>query len=325
MVKSINFLEKQKLEILSEEWETKKSNTEMMLFQEIWFDKTGVSIIKIIKDFIMEKGLKLYGGLALHEHLKKYKEPLYNRHDFPDYDVFSPNSWEHAKELCDKLYKMGHNLVEAKGSTLNDEQHQTYKVSVDSFYIMDITQTGCSIEQLNDKDCEKCGETLDKKCISIFNHIPAYDITYNIKSKPKIYKETYNYDTNKAIFPKKLFLCDPEWLRISMYRELTEPLSNPLRLTKIGDRLNKFNKYFPHYIEECSVDEYKNIVNKDYKNILNFIGKFIKTKQLINYGASSYNLFVQNNKEDIGSLEIMNLDQIDNIEPDISLDIEELK
>jgi hypothetical protein len=302
--KSIDFLEKQKLEILAEEWETKKSKTEMMLFEEIWFEKTGISIIKIIKDFIMEKGLKIYGGLALHEHLKKYKEPLYNRHDFPDYDVFSPNAWEHAKELCDKLYKMGHNLVETRGSTLNDAHHQTYKVSVDSFYIIDITQTGCSIEQLNANDCETCGETIDKKCISIFNHIPVYDITYNIKSTPKIYKETYNYDTNKSIFPKKLFICDPEWLRISMYRELTEPLSNPLRLPKVGARLTKFNKYFPHYVEDCSLDEYKNIVNKDYKNILNFIGKFIKTNQLINYGASSYNLFVQNNKQDVGSLEI---------------------
>jgi hypothetical protein len=306
--KTIEFLEKQKLELLSEEWEGKKTKAEIKLFEEDWFETTGMSIRNIVRDFIMEKGLKLYGGLALHEHLKKHKDPIYNRSEFPDYDVFSPNAWEHAKELADKLYKMGHELVEAKGSILNDEHHQTFKVAVDAFYILDITQVGCSIDQINNKDCETCGESIDKKCISIFNHIPAYDIKYSIKSKPKIYKETYNYDTNKAIYPKQLFLCDPEWLRISMYRELTEPLSNPLRLPKVGSRLTKFNKYFPHYVEDCSIDEYKNIVKKDFINILNFIGQFIKTNKLINYGASSYNLFVKNNKQNIGNLNISDYD-----------------
>ena len=44
-----------------------------------------------------------------------------------------------------------------------------------------------------------------------------------------------------------------------------------------------------------------------------------------NDSSSSDTLKIADINEDIGSLEIMNLDQIDNIEPDISLDIEELK
>ena len=176
--KTIELLEKKNLELLTEEFEGKKTKDHVKIFEEEWISEGGVSPMKVVRDFIMEKGLKLYGGLALHEHLKKFKEPLYDRYEFPDYDVFSPNAWEHAKELCDKLYKMGFYWVEARKSVLNDEHHQTYKVSVDTIYILDLTQSGCTNDRINNKDCKLCGESIDKKCISIFNHIPTYDINY---------------------------------------------------------------------------------------------------------------------------------------------------
>ena len=83
--------------------------------------------IQVVRDFIMEKGLKLYGGQALHEHLVKHKAGFYGKHEFPDYDVFSPDAWNHARELSDRLYKMGFYFVEARSSILNDDHHQTYK------------------------------------------------------------------------------------------------------------------------------------------------------------------------------------------------------
>ena len=66
--------------------------------------------IAIVREFIKEKGLKIYGGLALNELLKKKKAPIYGPNEFPDYDVFSPNAWEHAKELCDILVESGYQL-----------------------------------------------------------------------------------------------------------------------------------------------------------------------------------------------------------------------
>ena len=191
--KTLEFIEKNKLELLSERFEGKKTKDHVKLFEKHWIEDTGVNPMNVVRDFIMEKGLKLYGGLALHEHLKKFNDPLYDRFEFPDYDVFSPNAWEHAKELCDKLYKMGFYFVEARKSILNDEHHQTYKVSVDTIYILDLTQSGCTNEKINNGDCESCGKSLDNKCISIFNHIPSYDMNYNINSTPKIYTTTYNY------------------------------------------------------------------------------------------------------------------------------------
>ena len=77
----------------------------------------------VVRDFIKEKGLKLYGGLALHEHLKKFNAGIYKSYEFPDYDVFSPDAWNHAKELADRLHNMGFNMVEARGSILNNEYH----------------------------------------------------------------------------------------------------------------------------------------------------------------------------------------------------------
>ena len=147
-----NFYSKKKLEILTEEFEDVKNKAFVKTMEGDWVDDTGINPMNVVREFIMEKGLKLYGGLALHEHLKKFKEPLYDNSEFPDYDVFSPNAWEHAKELCDKLYNLGFYFVEARKSILNDEHHQTYKVSVDTVYILDLTQSGCTNEKLHNND-----------------------------------------------------------------------------------------------------------------------------------------------------------------------------
>ena len=37
---------------------------------------------KVVEDFIREKGLKLYGGQALHEHLEKHGAGLYTSDEF---------------------------------------------------------------------------------------------------------------------------------------------------------------------------------------------------------------------------------------------------
>ena len=53
----------------------------------------------VVRDYIKEKGLKLYGGQALHEHLVKKINQFMKIMNFLDYDVFSPDAWNHATEL----------------------------------------------------------------------------------------------------------------------------------------------------------------------------------------------------------------------------------
>ena len=254
----------------------------------------------IVRDFIKEKGLKLYGGQALHEHLAKKGKPLYKDYEFPDYDVFSPDAWNHSKELCDRLYDMGFYFVETKASIVNDEKHQTYKVSVDLIYVLDLTQIGCPPEAIKENNCDECGRSLDNKCFSFFNNIPALDILTDDKTE---YIDSYDYKTGKSKFPKKMFVCSPDWLKISMYLEMTMPLQDPKRLEKIFKRLQLFEDEFKY--SKCINDN--NSTNKtiseiienklqddpDIKKLLDFVDEFIKLNGLINYGSNTYNFYVK--------------------------------
>ena len=276
-----------------------KEKKESKSFLNTWSQDNLPNPFDITKEFIQEKGLKIYGGLALHEHLKKKKNPIYNKFEFPDYDVFSPNAWEHAKELCDNLYKMGFYFVECRSSILNNEKHQTYKVSVDMIYILDLTQSGCTSIQLKNKDCSKCGLSKDK-CISIYNNIPCYNI---LEKQQKEYTKVFDYKNDKSLYPKKLFVCSPDWLKISMYRELTEPLSNPDRLEKIGSRLELLSDKYPYLSNKCdlySTDKKTTLSKKKHidthKSVLNYLEKYLNDNNYIHHGGYAYNFFIKGSK-----------------------------
>ena len=56
-------MSKKKLEKITKKFEKEKERYEMI--QTDWIDLYGKDPIKIVRDFIIEKGLKIYGGLAL--------------------------------------------------------------------------------------------------------------------------------------------------------------------------------------------------------------------------------------------------------------------
>ena len=275
-----------------------KKKSKLKNLKNKWNKKNLPNVYEVVLDFIQNKGLKLYGGQALHEHLKIFKEGLYKKYDLPDYDVYSPNAWEHAKELAFKLNEMGYDYVEARSSILNNEVHSTFKVSVDMEYILDLTQIGC--EPIYDRQTEKKRECLncgkfdesEQKCISIFNQLPANDLkTLSKKNKSKVYTHTYDYLKDKSKYPNKIFVLTPHYLKISLYRELSEPLSNPDRLTKIHPRLQKLLKYY-EYDKKCDNLQYNKIVKKELMPVLDKVGNYIKQEKLINYGASAFNMFI---------------------------------
>jgi len=92
-------------------------------------------MIGIVEDFIKRKQLVCYGGIAINALLpddeKIYKEEI----DLPDYDFFSANALEDAKELTDIYYKEGYTEVEAKSG----QHHGTFKVYVNFLGVADIT------------------------------------------------------------------------------------------------------------------------------------------------------------------------------------------
>jgi hypothetical protein len=276
-----------------------------------WLEEYGQNPLDIVVDFIKEKGLKMYGGKALHEHLVKFKRGFYGPHEFPDYDVFSPNAWQHAKELADRLNKAGFMFVEAKGSVLNDSAHQTYKVGVGMTYVLDLTQEGCPRDDILNDTCGGCGIESEfyvgnkGKCVDVFNAIPANDLLdYNPQktgAKPKEYRKTYDFKTDKGLYPDSLFVASPEYLKISMSRELSEPLSHPDRLPKVGTRSHLFNHFFKFDNSVCKMGESDELyrhspLEGDLKKVLDFILEWSNKRELIHYGTYAYNFFIKGEK-----------------------------
>ena len=92
-------------------------------------------ILTIVEDFLAKKKLICYGGTAINNILPKFAQ-FYDRDvEIPDYDFYSSNALEDAKELADLYYNAGYEEVEAKSGV----HLGTFKVFVDFIPIADIT------------------------------------------------------------------------------------------------------------------------------------------------------------------------------------------
>jgi hypothetical protein len=92
-------------------------------------------MLQIVEDFIKRKKLVCYGGTAINNILPKYAQFYKRDIEIPDYDFFSANALDDAKELADIYYKAGYTDVEAKSGV----HYGTFKVFVNFIPIADIT------------------------------------------------------------------------------------------------------------------------------------------------------------------------------------------
>ena len=92
-------------------------------------------IIIIVENFIRNKKLVCYGGTAINNILPVNDQFYDKTLELPDYDFFSPNALDDAKELADLYSKAGYTEVEAKSGV----HHGTYKVFVNYIPVADIT------------------------------------------------------------------------------------------------------------------------------------------------------------------------------------------
>lgn len=88
----------------------------------------------VVKKFIKDKGLILYGGLAINASLPR-NEKIYKPTAIPDYDIFSTDPWKDAIELANRLYKAGYEYSEIRGGI----HKGTYKVFANMWPVADIT------------------------------------------------------------------------------------------------------------------------------------------------------------------------------------------
>lgn len=103
--------------------------------QQTVSDPDVKKIISILEDFLKKKRLVCYGGTAINNILP-LEDQFYDKNvEIPDYDFYSSNALEDAKELADIYYKAGFQEVEAKSGV----HHGTYKVFVNFLPVADIT------------------------------------------------------------------------------------------------------------------------------------------------------------------------------------------
>jgi hypothetical protein len=91
-------------------------------------------IFDIVRKFIIEHKLVLYGGMALNELLPP-KQKFYPKDILPDYDVFSPNAKKSGKELANVFKKAGYEYVEVS----EGRHYGTFRVEVNFKIVCDIT------------------------------------------------------------------------------------------------------------------------------------------------------------------------------------------
>ena len=92
-------------------------------------------IIDVLETFLKRKRLICYGGTAINNILPEYDQFYDKDIEIPDYDFYSPNALDDAKELADIYNSMGYDDVEARAAV----HVGTYKVFVNFIPIADIT------------------------------------------------------------------------------------------------------------------------------------------------------------------------------------------
>lgn len=98
--------------------------------------KDLVIATEIVKKFIIDNKLIIYGGTAIDMALKLHGDRIYPDDLLPDLDFYSPQNVEHSYQLADILYEHGYKEARA----INALHMETMKVDiVDNHWIADIT------------------------------------------------------------------------------------------------------------------------------------------------------------------------------------------
>jgi len=175
---------------------------EKQLGKDVVNSPETIKIVNIVENFLRRKKLVAYGGTAINSILPK-EDQFYNmEYELPDYDFFTPNALDDAKELCDIYVKEGFAEVEAK----NGVHEGTYKVYV--------------------------------------NFMPVADVTY-------LHKDIFNAIKKDAIRVAGIYYAPPNFLRMSMYLELSRPAGEISRWEKVLKRLTLLNKNYPLKAHNC--------------------------------------------------------------------------
>jgi hypothetical protein len=203
-------------------------------------------IIDIVEEFIKRKKEICYGGTAINNILPE-EDKFYNKDvEIPDYDFFSQNALEDAKELANIYYKKGFIDVEAKSG----QHHGTYKVFV--------------------------------------NYMAVADITY-------LPKEIFSALKKDAISVGGILYAPPNFLRMSMYLELSRPAGDISRWEKVLKRLTLLNKNYPITDINCNdIDFQREMENRENEDkIYETVKNTLINQGVVFFGGFANTLYSQ--------------------------------
>lgn len=202
------------------------------------------TIIEIVENFIKKKDLICYGGTAINNILPK-EDQFYDKEiEIPDYDFFTTNALEYAKELADIYYKKGFTDVEAKSG----QHYGTFKVFV--------------------------------------NYMPIADIS-------NLPKEIFNSLKKDSLRVAGILYASPNFLRMSMYLELSRPAGDISRWEKVLKRLTILNKHFPLSTVNCdNINFQREMENNTNENeIYDIVQKTFVNQSVVFFGGYALTLY----------------------------------
>lgn len=203
-------------------------------------------IIGVLEKFIRDKKLVCYGGTAINNILPE-SEQFYNRNlEIPDYDFFSSNAINDAKELADIYFRQGFSDVEAKAGV----HYGTYKVFVNFFQIADITQLDSKLFSSLKKNALAKDKILyaPPNFLRMAMYLELSRPSGDISRWEKVFKRLNLLNRH---YPLKAVNCDPDTFKHSL-------------------SARSYNKQF-HYEKEKIQTTIKNVASKEK---LVFIGGY---------------------------------------------------
>jgi hypothetical protein len=225
-------------------------------------------ILNILEKFIKKKELICYGGLAINNILP-YQDQFYDfTKEIPDYDVFSKNALEDAKELADLFFKKGFEEVEAKSGVHSG----TYKVFVNFIPIADITHVDKNMFKKFKHDSIKIDNIYysSPNFLKMAAHLELSRPEGDVSRWNKVYKRLQLLNKN---YPMDLHGCGKKSL-INMFlgenKSKNKDVQELIYYTVRDTLINRNVVFFGGFAMRLFLREYDDFEIKEFKKISDF-------------------------------------------------------
>lgn len=213
-------------------------------------------IISIVETFLRTKNCICYGGTAINNILPRHDQFYDKNVEIPDYDFYSFDAMDHAKELVDIYVKEGFTEVEAKSG----QHHGTYKVFVDFIPVADISFMPKELFASVRKDAIKIGgimyapPNLLRMGMYLELSRPAGDVSRWEKVLKRLILLNKHYplkgeQCDKVNFQQKMNMDDDNEQTVHLYDTIKKTLVDQDCVFFGGFAITMYSRYMPQTLQ----------------------------------------------------------------------------